>query len=61
MDDSLTNGTIFDFVSGDESLKHFPRSVTIAAAICAIIFSIVGVAGKIQFLQLYARNMCDYE
>ncbi|XP_003485278.1 protein trapped in endoderm-1 [Bombus impatiens] len=47
MDDSLTNGTIFDLESGDGSLKHFPRSVTMAAAICAIIFSIVGVAGNL--------------
>ena len=49
MGDSVTNGTIFDLDSGGESLKHFPRPVTIAAAVCAIIFSIVGVAGKIQF------------
>lgn len=48
MGDSVTNGTIFDLDSGGESLKHFPRPVTIAAAVCAIIFSIVGVAGKIQ-------------
>lgn len=43
MDGSVTNGTIF----GGESLKHFPRPVTIAAAVCAIIFSIVGVAGNL--------------
>lgn len=50
MDDSVTNDTIFE--SGGESLKHFPRPVTIAAAVCAIIFSVVGVAGKIQFLYI---------
>lgn len=50
MDDSVTNDTIFE--SGSESLKHFPRPVTIAAAVCAIIFSVVGVAGKIQFLYI---------
>lgn len=51
MDDSVTNDTIFE--SGGESLKHFPRPVTIAAAVCAIIFSVVGVAGKIQSLYFY--------
>ncbi|XP_076175939.1 trapped in endoderm 1 [Ptiloglossa arizonensis] len=30
-----------------ESLKHFPRPVTIAAAVCAIIFSVVGIAGNL--------------
>ncbi|XP_006561195.1 protein trapped in endoderm-1 isoform X2 [Apis mellifera] len=45
MDDSVTNDTIFE--SGGESLKHFPRPVTIAAAVCAIIFSVVGVAGNL--------------
>lgn len=50
MDDSVTNDTIFE--SGGESLKHFPRPVTIAAAVCAIIFSVVGVAGKIQFFYI---------
>lgn len=45
----MTNGTIFGVALGGESLKHFPRAVTIAAAVCAIIFSIVGVAGKIYF------------
>lgn len=60
MGDSVTNGTIFDLDSGGESLKHFPRPVTIAAAVCAIIFSIVGVAGKIQFLQLYTWNELNF-
>ncbi|XP_031828526.1 trapped in endoderm 1 isoform X1 [Nomia melanderi] len=47
MDGSVRNGTIFGVALGSESLKHFPRSVTIVAAVCAIIFSIVGVAGNL--------------
>ncbi|XP_076677059.1 trapped in endoderm 1 [Andrena cerasifolii] len=47
MDSPVTNGTIFGVALGGESLKHFPRGVTITAAVCAIIFSIVGVAGNL--------------
>lgn len=45
MDDTLMNGTFS--LTSEVGLNHFPRPVTIAAAVCAIIFSIVGVAGKI--------------
>lgn len=36
----------FDDEHGIEAFKHYSRSATTAAAICAIIFSIVGILGK---------------
>ncbi|XP_076619287.1 trapped in endoderm 1 [Colletes latitarsis] len=45
MNGSVTNGTIFGLEG--ESMKHFPRPVTITAAVCAIIFCVVGVAGNL--------------
>ncbi|XP_034171784.2 trapped in endoderm 1 [Osmia lignaria lignaria] len=45
MDDTLMNGTFS--LTSEVGLNHFPRPVTIAAAVCAIIFSIVGVAGNL--------------
>ncbi|XP_076289496.1 trapped in endoderm 1 [Lasioglossum baleicum] len=47
MDGSVTNDTIIGVALGGESVKHFPRWVTIVAAVCAIIFSVVGVAGNL--------------
>ncbi|KOC70267.1 Protein trapped in endoderm-1 [Habropoda laboriosa] len=47
MGNSVTNGTIFDLESGGETLKHFPRPATITAAVCAIIFSVVGIVGNL--------------
>lgn len=43
------NYTNFDgLISQEAHEKAFPRSVTIVAAVCAIIFSIVGVIGEIK-------------
>ncbi|XP_011868593.1 PREDICTED: protein trapped in endoderm-1 [Vollenhovia emeryi] len=41
------NNTIYEIASGDGDFKPFARSVTIVAAACAIIFSIIGVLGNL--------------
>lgn len=41
------NNTTFKLVSEDEDIKPFTRHATIIAAVCAIIFSIIGVLGNL--------------
>jgi len=40
------------FASEDGDFKPFARSVTILAAACAIIFSIIGVLGNVLYLSI---------
>ncbi|XP_078052264.1 trapped in endoderm 1 [Augochlora pura] len=47
MDGTVTNGTIIGVALAGDSVKHFPRWVTMLAAVCAIIFSVVGIAGNL--------------
>ncbi|KAK2583806.1 hypothetical protein KPH14_009705 [Odynerus spinipes] len=46
MENSSMNAS-FDDVRELESFKHYSRSATIAAAVCAIIFSVVGILGNL--------------
>ncbi|KAG7208339.1 hypothetical protein KM043_014575 [Ampulex compressa] len=47
MENSVVNDTIFRSISEDGDYRSFPRWVTITAAVCAIIFSVVGVLGNL--------------
>lgn len=45
----MANETVLNIISEDEVYKPYARSVTIIAAACAIIFSIVGIIGNFLF------------
>ncbi|XP_043282007.1 protein trapped in endoderm-1 [Venturia canescens] len=47
MDNIGRNESIIEMIQDDEEGRPFPRSVTIIAAACAIIFSIVGILGNL--------------
>lgn len=53
-----TNDTVGIFSeAGDHSLKPFTRSETIIAAVCAIIFSIIGVLGNVLYLPIVLQRL----
>lgn len=54
----IANDTIFEITSEADGFKPFARSVTIIAAICAIIFSIIGVLGNVS-LFIFIYNNCS--
>jgi hypothetical protein len=51
MEHFAVNSTIFE--TGNGEFKSYPRFVTIVAATCAIIFSIIGVLGKYCLIYNY--------
>lgn len=46
----FANDSLLEYVQGNDNVRSLPRFVTIIAAACAILFSVVGVLGKIFFV-----------
>ena len=47
---AFLNETIFKLAHADDNVRSLPRFLTIIAAACAILFSVVGVLGKIYII-----------
>lgn len=50
MEHFTVNNTTLKLASEDTDFKPYPRFVTITAAACAIIFSIIGLFGNIFYI-----------
>lgn len=47
-----SNVSVYEINFGNQDSKPFPRFITSSAAVCAIIFSVIGVIGKLLLLFL---------